>query len=283
MKKMMLMAAVCLMAAMTFAAQCVATTKKGTQCKREASPGSEFCWQHGGTTKAERATGETESSPHRKARRSESDDAESAPAPRRKASRSAPEETEAVPTPRRKTNRNESAEATSEPAADGQCQATTKSGAPCKRKAQAGGKYCAQHAAKMGKGGTEVPAARPKRRAKPKAETSETAPSASSAEAADGQCQAKTKNGTPCRRKAQAGGKYCAQHAAKVDGSGTETPVARPKRRAKPKAASGDDQETPAARPRRRAKPKTAADGETEAPAPRPKRRAKPKAEVVAP
>ena len=204
MKKMMLMAAVCLMAAMTFAAQCVATTKKGTQCKREASPGSEFCWQHGGTTKAERATGETESSPPRKARRSESDDAESAPAPRRKASRSAPEETEAVPTPRRKTNRNESAEATSEPAADGQCQATTRSGTPCKRKAQAGGKYCAQHAAKMGKGGTEAPAARPKRRAKPKAETSETAPSAPSAETSDGQCQAKTKNGTPCRRKAQA-------------------------------------------------------------------------------
>jgi hypothetical protein len=46
MKKMMMMAAVCLMAAMTFAAQCAATTKKGTQCKRQASPGSNFCWQH---------------------------------------------------------------------------------------------------------------------------------------------------------------------------------------------------------------------------------------------
>ena len=211
MKKMMLMAAVCLMAAMTFAAQCVATTKKGTQCKREASPGSEFCWQHGGTTKAERATGETESSPHRKARRSESDDAESAPAPRRKASRSAPEETEAVPTPRRKANRNEQVDATSEPVADSQCQATTKSGAPCRRKAQAGGKYCAQHAAKMGEGGSETSAARPKRRAKPKV----------------------------------------------APGDEQEAPAVRPKRRAKPKAAAEDEKETPAARPKRRAKPRT--------------------------
>ena len=45
--------------ASVFAEQCRATTKKGTQCKRNASPGSEFCWQHGGTTKAERAAGET--------------------------------------------------------------------------------------------------------------------------------------------------------------------------------------------------------------------------------
>ena len=28
--------------------QCQATTKAGTQCKRKASPGSKFCWQHGG-------------------------------------------------------------------------------------------------------------------------------------------------------------------------------------------------------------------------------------------
>ena len=46
MKKMLIMAVACLMAAMTFAAQCAATTKKGTQCKRQASPGSQYCWQH---------------------------------------------------------------------------------------------------------------------------------------------------------------------------------------------------------------------------------------------
>jgi len=28
--------------------QCQATTKKGTRCKRSASPGSKYCWQHGG-------------------------------------------------------------------------------------------------------------------------------------------------------------------------------------------------------------------------------------------
>ena len=39
MKKVLMMVAVCLMAAATFAAQCAATTKKGTQCKRQASPG----------------------------------------------------------------------------------------------------------------------------------------------------------------------------------------------------------------------------------------------------
>jgi len=33
---------------------CAAITQKGTQCKRAASPGSAYCWQHGGTTKAER-------------------------------------------------------------------------------------------------------------------------------------------------------------------------------------------------------------------------------------
>ncbi len=28
--------------------RCQATTKKGTQCKRNAKPGSGYCWQHGG-------------------------------------------------------------------------------------------------------------------------------------------------------------------------------------------------------------------------------------------
>lgn len=27
--------------------RCQATTKKGTQCKRSAQPGSRYCWQHG--------------------------------------------------------------------------------------------------------------------------------------------------------------------------------------------------------------------------------------------
>jgi len=32
----------------TYSGRCQATTKKGTQCKRSASPGSKYCWQHGG-------------------------------------------------------------------------------------------------------------------------------------------------------------------------------------------------------------------------------------------
>lgn len=39
---------------------CAAITQKGTQCKRAPSPGSQYCWQHGGTTAAQRAAGKTE-------------------------------------------------------------------------------------------------------------------------------------------------------------------------------------------------------------------------------
>lgn len=31
-----------------FYGRCMATTKKGTQCKRNAKNGSHYCWQHGG-------------------------------------------------------------------------------------------------------------------------------------------------------------------------------------------------------------------------------------------
>jgi len=31
-------------------AKCAAITKAGTQCKRAASAGSSYCWQHGGTS-----------------------------------------------------------------------------------------------------------------------------------------------------------------------------------------------------------------------------------------
>lgn len=46
MKKMMIMAAAGLMAAMTFAAQCAAVTEDGVQCKRQAEENSKYCWQH---------------------------------------------------------------------------------------------------------------------------------------------------------------------------------------------------------------------------------------------
>lgn len=165
MKKMMMMAAVCLMAALTFAAQCAATTKKGTQCKRQASPGSQYCWQHGGTTKAEREAGGA-----------------------------------AAPVQARRTSGGSAAVA---PVADGRCQATTKAGTQCKRKAQAGGKYCAQHAVILGGAEAEAPAAKP---AKKSVEADTAVP------AATGLCQGKTKSGEPCKRKAKPGSKFCWQH-----------------------------------------------------------------------
>lgn len=164
MKKIMMMAAACLMAAMTFAAQCAATTKKGTQCKRQASPGSAYCWQHGGSTKADRTAGG-----------------------------------EAKPVQTRRTNGG----AVVAPAADGRCQATTKAGTPCKRKAQPGGKYCAQHAVILGDAEAQAPVAKPVK----KVATADT-----EVPVATGICQGKTKNGEPCKRKAKAGSKFCWQH-----------------------------------------------------------------------
>ncbi len=46
MKKMMIMAAACLMAVAAFAAQCAAKTEDGAQCKRQSEEGSQYCWQH---------------------------------------------------------------------------------------------------------------------------------------------------------------------------------------------------------------------------------------------
>ncbi len=161
------------MAAMTFAAQCAAITKKGTQCKRQASPGSEYCWQHGGTTKAQRAAAG-----------------------------------EAAPTSTRRANRGVQSGAVA-PVANGQCQAMTKKGTQCKRKAQAGGKYCAQHAAMYGEDGSGNVTTRPVRTSSRSADKSQTAQPA----AANGMCQAKTKNGEPCKRKAKPGSRFCWQHA----------------------------------------------------------------------
>ena len=32
----------------SYSGRCLATTKKGTQCRRNAASGSNYCWQHGG-------------------------------------------------------------------------------------------------------------------------------------------------------------------------------------------------------------------------------------------
>ena len=242
MKKMLTMAAVCLMAAMAFAAQCAATTKKGTQCKRQASPDSEFCWQHGGATTAERGEGKGAPSARRRPR-PEGADGEESPSQMRSRPRPENVDEDSAPRPsaRRRSRPGRSADAEDAPvrAIEGRCQATTKNGAPCGRKASPGSNFCWQHggakAEKPDDGETAAPRRRPRR-------SDVEAPAPAPGPSAEGQCQATTKQGTPCRRKAQAGGRYCAQHAAKM-GGGREggAPVARPKRRAKPKATSADE------------------------------------------
>ena len=202
MKKIVMMAAVCLMAAMTFAAQCAATTKKGTQCKRQASPGSEFCWQHGGTTKAERAANGESEAPKRTPRRAE-----------RNESGEQTNDAPAAKPVRRRPQREEAPAANDAPApVEGQCQATTKRGTQCKRKAVEGGKYCAQHAARLGGGEADALAAKPKRTRKAKSEAAAQSEAKSEPAAAGGICQGKLKNGEPCKRKAKPGSNFCWQH-----------------------------------------------------------------------
>ena len=178
MKKMLVMAAACLMAAMTFAAQCAATTKKGTQCKRQASPGSLYCWQHGGTTKAERAAGMSAPSPERRTR-----------------------------------NADATEQAAPVPVTDGRCQATTKAGTQCKRKATPGSRFCWQHGgAKSADGVVEETASTPRRRADKTEQASEDAAEEPDAPIGAGQCMATTKGGVRCKRKAKAGSHKCWQH-----------------------------------------------------------------------
>lgn len=170
------------MAAVTFAAQCAATTKKGTQCKRQASPGSSYCWQHGGTTNAERAAGAN-------------------------ANNAVPVQT------RRRSPRNEGAGAIAAPIADSRCQATTKAGTQCKRKAQAGSKYCFQHAeSASGVVAEAAPAPSRGRKAKATGEEASSKQPVAAESAPGGTCAATTKDGSPCKRKAKPGSKFCWQH-----------------------------------------------------------------------
>ena len=60
MKKMMIMAAACLMAVAAFAAQCAAKTEDGVQCKRQAEENSKYCWQHSKVTGATQCAATTQ-------------------------------------------------------------------------------------------------------------------------------------------------------------------------------------------------------------------------------
>ena len=110
---------------------CAAITKKGTQCKRAPSPGSQYCWQHGGTTAAQRAAGLT--------------DADVAKM-RCKAITKAGEpvtKTQSEPVGTR-TAATETAPAVAAERVQGD--AITKDGKRCRRKALQGGTKCWQHA-----------------------------------------------------------------------------------------------------------------------------------------
>ncbi|MFO1534136.1 MAG: translation initiation factor IF-2, partial [Thermoplasmatota archaeon] len=67
------------------------------------------------------------------------------PAPRKRAKKAA-KEAEPAPAPKASAKRPRKA-AASAPEPDGRCQATTKSGEPCRNKAQPGSRFCARHAA----------------------------------------------------------------------------------------------------------------------------------------
>lgn len=51
MPKLIVMFVSMMVVLLSMAAQCQATTRKGTQCKRQAMAGSQYCWQHGGKGK----------------------------------------------------------------------------------------------------------------------------------------------------------------------------------------------------------------------------------------
>lgn len=147
-KKLAVCIAVMLTAASLFA--CAAITKKGTRCKRAPSPCSQYCWQHGGTTVAQRAAGVTAEEGRCKATSkagtqckrnakfgskycwqhggaAENDKADVPVRP------SVIEPAPQTPSPK-------------EAAAGGQCTAITKKGVRCTRKAQPRSAKCWQHA-----------------------------------------------------------------------------------------------------------------------------------------
>ena len=84
----------------------------------------------------------------------------------------------------------------------GQCQATTKKGNQCKRQAAAGSNYCWQH------GGKE--STQPQQTTAPKEEVKKE--DSKKQEYVSTQCQATTKKGKQCKRKAKAGSSFCWQH-----------------------------------------------------------------------
>jgi competence protein ComGC len=89
-----------------------------------------------------------------------------------------------------------------------QCQAITKKGTQCKRKAVVGSIYCAQHSKMSNVETVKSQAPVKAQRAPQKNETVKQGKTQSE----NAQCQAITKKGKRCTRKVKAGSKYCWQH-----------------------------------------------------------------------
>ena len=152
-----LMLAFCAMLVAVQAFACAAITKKGTQCKRAPSPGSQYCWQHGGTTAAQRAAGLTEAdvakmrckaitkagTQCKRTARSGSEYCWQHGLAQNAKSVEPVDKTPSEPV----VTQPSAAETTPAVAAERvQCDAITKSGKRCSRKALQGGTKCWQHA-----------------------------------------------------------------------------------------------------------------------------------------
>lgn len=158
MKKLMAALVCVLLATAVMAAQCAATTKKGTQCKRQASPGSSYCWQHGGkassgsATVAQSADAQDNVQTGTSYQQCHATTKQGARCPRKaQAGSSYCWQHSTTGGDNNEASSGASVQATSgqseSPAqVGGQCTATTKSGKRCSRKAQPGSNRCWQHA-----------------------------------------------------------------------------------------------------------------------------------------
>lgn len=152
-------------ASLAYSAQCAAITKKGAQCKRQAPAGEMYCWQHAG--KASIVTIDKKPVGSMSGEKSPS----------------------AVKVSKTK---------------DARCQAITKKGAQCKRQSEPGTMFCWQHKSKS----SEKAESRKMGADSVKTKGSEL----NISESISAQCQAITKKGAQCKRKAKSGSRYCWQH-----------------------------------------------------------------------
>ena len=209
MKRLITILIAILIASSTVAAQCMATTKKGSQCKRQASPKSSYCWQHGGTTKAQRALGITAEEGRCKAITNTGT----------QCSRNAQigydfcwqhnqhevnSTTSSLNEVKPKDLPSKTKLQNIPSTLDNICIATTKKGTRCTRNVKSG-KYCWQHLP-MYPNEPQTPSLR----------------DINTPQQYENQCEAITKKGTRCKRKA-AQGRFCWQHAS-LESSTPHTP-----------------------------------------------------------